>query len=797
VSPEIREQTAGGTEERLFQQTAGGNEKRAFGAAIERREDPALINGEAEYTDDIDRPRMVHAAFVRSQYGHAAVEGVDASAAEAIDGVVAVYTAADVGTDVPAEVPVMSPLVDEGVPGQPMLAGDRVRYQGQPIAVVVAETKAVAHDAASAVDVSYDRLDAVADPGGAVEDSAPAIHDATPDNVGYEWTTGDPDATDEAFASAEHVTSIDIENQRIVSNPIEPRGLVADYEGGDRKLTAWVSTQSPHDHQSHLSAALDVPEHRVRVVTPDVGGGFGTKGKVYPDELATAWCAMQLRRPVKWVATRTESFLSDAHARDHVTHAELALDEDGTILGLDVDTKAALGAYVQLTAPIIQTVNYGKLLSGQYEIPAISCRVRGTFTNTAPIDAYRGAGRPEAIYVVERLVAKAARELDIDPVELRRRNFIPPEAFPYETPVGHTYDSGEYEQALDAALEHVGYEAVRERQAELREEGRYVGIGVSCFVENAGSPPNAGLFGSGVVRFRRDGSVQAYTSLTSHGQGHETTFAQVLATELGVDYDDIEVVQGDTDQVPSGVGTAASRSAVMGGNALAESAGKVVEKARRIAAHQFEADPDDVTFEDGEFRLAGAPERSVSIQEVARQSYAGGDLPEGEEPGLEATSFYEAGGLTFPFGAHVAVVEVEPDTGELAIQRYVAIDDCGEQINPLVVEGQIMGGIVQGLGQALLEEAVYDGNGSLLTGSFQDYAMPRAEHVPELELEDTVTPSPTNPLGVKGVGEAGTTGCAPAVVNAVVDALEPFGVEDIGMPLSAERVWQAAHGADE
>jgi carbon-monoxide dehydrogenase large subunit len=714
-----------------------------------------------------------------------------------MDGVVAVYTAGDVDGDIPAEVPVMSPMVDDGVPGQPMLAGDRVRYQGQPIAVVVAETKAVAHDAVSAVDVSYDRLDAVADPGAAIGEGAPAIHEATPDNVGYEWTTGDRDATDEAFASAEHVTSIDIENQRIVSNPIEPRGVVADFEAGDQKLTAWVSTQSPHDHQSHLSTALGVPEHRVRVVTPDVGGGFGTKGKVYPDELATAWCAMQLRRPVKWVATRTESFLSDAHARDHVTHAELALDDDGTILGLDVDTQAALGAYVQLTAPIIQTVNYGTLLSGQYQIPAIHCRVQGTFTNTAPIDAYRGAGRPEAMYVVERLVAKAARELDIDPVELRRRNFIPPEAFPYETAAGHTYDSGEYERALDAALEHVGYDALRERQQELREEGRYVGIGVSCFVENAGSPPGQGLFGSGVVRFRRDGSVQAYTSLSSHGQGHGTTFAQVLVSELGVDYDDIEIVQGDTDQIPSGVGTAASRSAVMGGNALAESAGKVVEKARRIVAHQFEADPEDVTFEDGEFRLAGAPERSVSIQEVARQSYAGGDLPEDEEPGLEATTFYEAGGLTFPFGTHVAVVEVDPDSGELSIQRYVAVDDCGEQINPLVVEGQIMGGIVQGLGQALLEEAVYDGNGSLLTGSFQDYAMPRAEHIPELELEDTVTPSPTNALGVKGVGEAGTTGCAPAVVNAVVDALEPFGVEDIGMPLSAERVWQAVHDADE
>ena len=762
-----------------------------FGSRTERREDPALITGRAGYTDDIDRPRMVHAAFARSQYGHAEIADVDTAGAEALDGVVAVFTADDVDTEsIPAEVPVRGDMIRDGVPGQPMLARDRVRYQGQPIAMVISEDRYVAHDAINEIDVSYDRLDAVIAPDDAVDAASPTIHEAAPDNVAYEWNVGDPDATDEAFATASHVTSLDLVNQRVVSNPLEPRGMIADYDPNDHKLTAWISTQAPHDHQSYLAGAVGLPVNRVRVIAPAVGGGFGTKGKFYPDEIAPAWASIQLERPVKWIATRTESFLADAHGRDHVTHAELALDESGSILGVRVDNLAALGAYVSVAAPFVQTKNYGRLLSGQYEVPAIHGRVRGVFTNAAPIDAYRGAGRPEAMYVVERLVAKAAREMGFDPVELRRRNFIPPSAFPYETPVGFTYDSGEYERALDHALDLVGYDGFRERQAALRDEGRYLGIGFSCFVENAG-----GRIGSGLVRFLPDGTVHGYTSLTAHGQGHETTFAQLLARELGVPYDDIEIVQGDTDQIPTGAGTSASRSAVVGGNALAESAGKIKEKARRIAAYQFEADPEDVEFADGAFSVAGAPDRSIDIQSIAVEAY-GGEVPEGEEPGLEATTFYDPTGLTFPFGTHVAVVEVDPDSGEYAFERYVAVDDCGNVINPLVVEGQIVGGLAQGFGQALCEEAVYDDNGTLLTGSFQDYAMPRAETMPEIDLGETVTPSPFNELGVKGVGEAGTTGAAPAVVNAFIDALEPFGVETLDMPVTPQRLWRAVRDAE-
>ena len=509
---------------------------------------------------------------------------------------------------------------------------------------------------------------------------------------------------------------------------------------------------------------------------------------------------MPFRSPVKWVASRTETYQTDAQGRGHQTRAEMALDGDGRIVGLRVDTKANLGAYLSTFAPAIPTYLYGTLLSGQYDIPAIHASVTGAFTNVPPIDAYRGAGRPEASYLVERLATTAARELGMDPAEFRRLNFVEPDQFPYQTEVAVEYDSGDYEKTLDAALDAIDYESFRERQEAAREEGRYLGVGLSAYIEACGLAPSklagelgaqAGLWESSLVRVHQSGSVTAYCGTSGHGQGHETTFAQVIADELGVPYDDVDIVEGDTDEVPQGMGTYGSRSAAVGGSSLVTSARKVVDKARRIAAHQLEADPDDVAFEDGEFHVEGAPERGMTIQDVAMEAYLAHDVPDGMEPGLEATSFYDPDNFTFPFGLHAAIVEVDPKSGEIEIERYVGVDDVGEQINPKIVEGQIHGGVAQGVGQALYEGAEYDENGTLVTASMQDYAVPKAEHVPEIETESTVTPCPHNPLGVKGVGEAGTIAAPQAIVNAVTDALQPLGVDDVQMPLTPERVWRA------
>jgi carbon-monoxide dehydrogenase large subunit len=779
-----------------------------LGSAIERREDPALVTGEAEYTDDIRRPGMAHVAFVRSQYGHARIESIDASAAEATDGVVGVYTYDD--------------LVDEGTPGggsfslpvgwllddlrqvdHPILADERVRYQGDAVAVVVAEDRYVAHDAAEAVEVDYERLDAVTDPTEALGADAPELHDDAAGNVAFEWEIGDAERTDEAFAEAAHVASIELENQLLIPNAMEPRAAVADYTPGTDELDVFMTSQNPHLHRLLMSGVIGHPEHKLRVKAPEVGGGFGSKIHHYADEALVAWTAKLLERPVKWTATRTETYKTDAQGRGHVTEAELAMDDDGAVTGLRVDTTANLGAYLSTFAPSVPTYLYGTLLSGQYDVPAIHCSVTGAFTNVPPVDAYRGAGRPEASFVVERLAQLGAREVGMDPAEFRRENFVPEDAFPYETQVAVVYDSGDYERTLDAALEAVDYEGFRERQREAREEGRYLGIGLSCYIEACGLAPSelagqlgaqAGLWESSLVRFHPSGTVTAYCGTSGHGQGHATTYAQIVANELGVPYEDVEVVEGDTDEIPQGMGTYGSRSAAVGGSALVKSSRKLVEKAREIAAHQLEADPADVEFEGGEFRVSGAPDRSIGIAAVAEQSYLAHDIPEGMEPGLEATSFYDPDNFVFPFGTHVAVVEVDPDSGEIEFERYVAVDDVGNQINPKIVEGQIHGGVAQGIGQALYEGAAYDDNGQLLTGSMQDYAVPKAEHVPEMETESTVTESPHNPLGVKGVGEAGTIAAPQAVVNAVADALEPFGVDAIEMPLTAERVWSAVDG---
>mgnify|MGYP000138554697 CR=1 FL=1 len=760
-----------------------------FGAAIERREDPALLTGRARYTDDVSEPGTVHLAFARSRHAHARIEDVDVEDAAATDGVLAAFTWTDVvDAGVPGVLPVNQSLVDADVPGHPILARDRVRYHGQPIAAVVAENRAGAADGASAVDVDYDRLPATVDPVEATGAGTPTLFEDCPDNVLIEGDLGDAAATEDAFAAADRVIERELTNNRLIANAIEPRAAVATYDPSDGGLTVEMTSQAPHRHRAKLADTLGMSEGKIRVIAPDVGGGFGHKGHHHPGEAMAAVAAMELDRPVKWTATRSENYLEGAHGRDHATTAAIAVDDDGTIRGLRVDTHANVGGYALGFSPALATM-YGRLLACQYDVPAIHLHSRGVCTNTAPVHSYRGAGRPEAVYVTERLVAAAARELGLDPAEMRRRNQVPADAFPHETPVGATYDSGDYATALETALDDADYEALRERQAAAREEGRYVGIGLACYVESTGHG-----FESGVVRVAPDGGVTVYAGTHSHGQGHETTYAQIVAEELGVDYDEIEVVEGDTEAGPVGTGTFGSRSAVTGGSAVAESARTVAGKAREIAAARLEAPIDDVVLSDEELAVRGAPQRSIPFEEVATAAYHG-QLPEGTERGLEDTTFFEADDTAYSFGTHLAAVEVDPDTGEIEIERYLAVDDCGEQINPRIVEGQVHGGVAQGIGQALYEEALYDGNGQLVTGSMQDYAVPRAEHLPEIETDHTVTPSPHNPLGVKGIGEAGTIAAPPAIVNAVHDALAPLGIEDLDMPLTEETVWRAVEEA--
>ncbi|WP_152041735.1 xanthine dehydrogenase family protein molybdopterin-binding subunit [Salinigranum salinum] len=789
-----------------FETIAGGDATPSdlIGSAIQRREDPHLITGDAEYTDDISYAGEVHLALLGSRYGHARIESIDVSDAAAMDGVVATVTWDDVAaSDAPGYIRVDDPAggsaesdteTDGVAPDHPMLADDLVTYQGQPVAAVVAEDRYTARDALDAIDVDYDPREAVVDPTAALADGAPTIHDDAPGNVAFTWDTGDEDAAAAALDAADTVVEFDLEINRVSPTAMEPRAAVAQYRPSDGELFVEMSTQNPHQVQADLSETLGLPDHRIRVRPPDVGGGFGAKLFPYTGHLLAGWCAMQLGRPVKWVAPRTEDFLSMIHARHHLVHATVGVDDDGILRGFRADTTVPVGGLLVPGGSGVPT-NLGVMANGQYEVSDAYVHTTGAFTNTAPLSAYRGAGRPEATYFVERLVDVVARELDVDPVELRRRNFISPDQFPFETGLGRTYDSGEYEKTLDRALDLIDYEAFRERQRAAREEGRHLGIGLSCYVEACGAGP--GMFESGVVRVKPSGRVVVKTGTAEIGTGHRTGYTQIVANALGVPFDDVEVREGDTAEVAEGHGTAGSRAMAVGGGALKRSAEKVVDKAREIAAYQLEVAVADLEFDEGTFAVRGAPSRSMTLQEVAAVAYDGADaLPEGTEPGLDATTYFDPPNYTFPFGTHVCVVEVDPDSGEVDVERYVAVDDVGVQINPSIVEGQIHGGVAQGIGQALQEEAVYDDNGNLLTGSLQDYAMPKAGHVPEIEWESTVTPCPHNPLGVKGVGEAGAIAAPPAVVNAVVDALAPFGVETLDMPLTPERVWRAIDAAD-
>ncbi|MFB6112347.1 MAG: xanthine dehydrogenase family protein molybdopterin-binding subunit [Halobacteriaceae archaeon] len=763
------------------------------GEGITRREDRALLTGQAEFTDDVDAPpETVHLAFVRSQYGHADVRDIETREAAATDGVIATYTWADLAaSEAPCIIAARTEHLDAEVPGHPVLARDRVRYQGQPVAAVVATDRYTARSAARSVDVDYDRREAVTDPDAATAEDAPVLFDAAPDNVAVVGEVGDETSARDAIAEADHELTLPLRNNRLIPNAIEPRAALAEWEPADERLTVTMTSQNPHGHRSDLASTLGLPEQRVRVISPDVGGGFGHKGHHHPGESMAAWAAMQLERPVRWTATRSENYAAGAHGRDHRTEATLGVDEDGTFQGLVVETTANAGGYALGSGPLLAAW-YGRLLANQYTFDAIHCRTTAVFTNTAPVHSYRGAGRPEAIYVTERLVNVAARTLEQDPVEIRRANQIPPDAFPHETPTGATYDSGAYAPALETAVEGLDPEPrARAAGSQPDEAGRYVGLGLGAYVESTG-----GGFESAIVRVTPGGGVSVYAGTHSHGQGHETTYAQIVADELGVDYDDIDVSEGDTDSVPEGTGTFGSRSAIVGGNAVAESARKIAERARQLAAHNLECDPDDVEIANGEAHVRGAPDRSIPFAEVAATAYSR-DRPEGVDRGLEATTFHEVEATAYTFGTHAAIVAVDPETGAVDVLDYVAVDDCGPRLNPRIVEGQIHGGVAQGVGQALSESARYDDAGTLVSGSLQDYAVPRAPDLPEVRTEATVTPSPTNELGVKGIGEAGTIAAPPAIVNAVVDALAPLDVDpaDVQMPLTEERVWSAIHEA--
>jgi carbon-monoxide dehydrogenase large subunit len=780
-----------------------------LGTSVKRREDAALITGKGKYTDDLQVPDMTYAVIVRSPHAHARIRRIDVSKAAAAPGVVAVFTGRDLrNEDRGGVVPTAWLLPDIKTPDHPILATEVVRYVGDGVAVVVAESRYAAADAAELVEVDYEPLPVVVDPEKAAAEGAPLVHEGAPGNVAFDWSLGDEGKTDAAFANAAHTVSATLRNNRMLPFAIEPRACLAEWDEGKGALTLHMTSQNPHVHRLLMSlASIGLPEHKIRVIAPEVGGGFGSKIHHYPDEAITAWCSMRTGRPVKWTATRSETNLTDAHGRDHVTRAEIALDGEGRILGLRVRTHAAMGAYLSTFAPAVPTYLYGTLLSGQYDIPAIHVRVIATFTHTAPVDAVRGAGRPEATFVVERMVDLAAHELGLDPAEIRRRNFVPADAFPYQTQVALQYDSGDYGPALEKALQIAGYDELRAEQARRRADGsgKQLGIGLSTYIEACGLAPSqvvgslgaqAGLWESAKVRVHPTGTITVYTGSSAHGQGHHTTFSQIVADRLSIPVESVDVVHGDTEEVQFGMGTYGSRSAAVGGSAIAVSVDKVIAKGRKIAAHLLEAAEGDVEFVEGEFRVKGSPDRNRSWGDVVLQAYLAHNLPEGLEAGLEETTFYNPSNFTYPFGAHVAVVEVDPATGVVELARYIAVDDCGNQINPMIVAGQVHGGIAYGVGQALFEHAVYDEGGQLVTAELMDYALPKAHHLPSFELDHTVTPCPHNPLGVKGIGEAGTIASPAAVVNAVVDALAPHGITHLDMPLTPEKVWRALQTQD-
>lgn len=775
-----------------------------IGQPVRRREDGRFVTGRGRYVDDHRFPGEVSAVFVRSPHAHAVVRDVDVAAARALPGVVGVFTGAEMRKSGVGSIP--CGWVVRNRDGSPNaepphypLAIDKVRHVGEPVAVVVAESLALAKDAAERVIVDYDVLAAVVDSEVAVAAGAPLVWEQVPNNVCVDWEIGDKAAADEAFTLAAHVTTIDLVNNRLVPASMEGRAAIALYDGGTGDYTLYTTSQNPHSVRAALcGSVLGLPESKLRVISPDVGGGFGTKIFLYPEETTITWAAGKVGRPIRWTSDRSEAFLTDAQGRDHRTRAELAIDADGMFIGLRVKTHANVGAYLSSGATAIPTFYYGQLLAGVYRTPAIHCNVVLAFTNTCGVDAYRGAGRPEATYVLERLIDKAAAETGRDRVELRRRNFIKREDFPYKTPVGLEYDSGDHDATLAIALDVADWNGFEARRSEARGRGRLRGIGISTYVEIAGGTPSrllgqlggrGGRAESAQVRVHPSGAVTVFSGAHSHGQGHETTFAQLVCERLAVPFDSVKIVQGDTDQVPFGRGTAASRSLVIGGSAILRALDKIVAKATIIAGHMLETSPVDVVFEQGAFRIKGT-DRALSFKDVARAAYSAHDFPIEEiEPGLDETAYYDPRNWTFPGGCHVCELEVDPDTGTTEIVRIVAVDDLGAIINPMIVEGQIHGGLAQGIGQALFEGCVYDSGGQLVTGSFQDYCLPRADDLPSYDVLSHATFCEHNPLKAKGCAEVGSVGIPPAVVNALLDALRDEGVEDIDMPATPLAVW--------
>lgn len=772
-----------------------------IGARVARKEDKRFLTGKGRYTDDMVVPGMKFAYFIRSPHAHARIKGIDAASAKAMPGVIDVLDGKQLLADGIGNL--ICGWMIHSKDGSPMkmgawrpLAVETVRYVGDAVAIVVADSLAEARDAAEAVVIDYEELPVVVEAVDALKSGAPQIHPEAENNLIFDWELGDGAATDKAISEAAHVTEIEIHNNRLSPNPMEPRAALGIYDAAEDHYTCYTTSQNPHVARLVMSAFYNVaPENKLRVIAPDVGGGFGSKIYIYPEEIVCLWASKKTGVPVKWNSDRTEAFLTDAHGRDHVSKVKMAFDSDNRIIGLKVDTICNLGAYMSLFSSAVPTYLYATLLSGQYDIPAIHANVRTVYTNTAPVDAYRGAGRPEATFLLERTMETAARELGISPAELRRKNFI--RAFPHQTPVIMNYDAGDYEASLNAAMQAADWNGFSARKAEAASRGLKRGLGMSCYIEACGIAPSqavgslgagVGLWESAEVRVNAVGTIEVLTGSHSHGQGHETTFAQLVSDRLGVPLESVSIVHGDTDKVQMGMGTYGSRSGAVGMSAVVKALDKVEAKAKKIAAHLMEADEGDIVIENGEVKVAGT-DKSLPWFQVALAAYTAHNLPGGMEPGLKETAFYDPSNFTFPAGCYICEVEVDPETGKTEIIQFVAADDFGNIINPMIVEGQVHGGIAQGIGQALLEAVHYDENGQLLTASFMDYAMPRADDLPSFKVSHQVTPSPSNPLGIKGCGEAGAIGSPPALINAITDAI---GNNMLTMPATPQKVWMAA-----
>jgi carbon-monoxide dehydrogenase large subunit len=776
-----------------------------FGSGIKRREDPRFLTGRGTYVDDIKLTGLCHAAILRSPHAHAVVRSVDVAAAKQSPGVIAVFTGKDLADKVmPVPCAWAVPNCELKLPAHPLLAHEKVRYVGDGVAMVVATSREEARDAIELIEVDYQPLPAVVNPEDATKPNAPQLHDDVPHNVAFKWVVSGGDA-EAAFNAAEVKISQRIVQQRLLPTAMEPRAAVASWNQGTGDLTLWATSQNPHIHRFLCSLMLKLPEHKIRVISPDVGGGFGSKIPAYADEALVAFAAMTLGRPVKWTEDRSENYKATIHGRDHIEHVELCGTRGGQITGIRTRVYAGLGAYASTAGPGIPTILHGLMYSGAYTIPNIHGTIFGVYTTTTPVDAYRGAGRPEATYLIERLVDLYAREIGMDPVDVRRKNLIPKDKFPYTVATGITYDSGDYEPALDTALAALDYKSFRAEQAKARENGRYLGVGVVCYTEICGLGPSqvagavgfgGGLYESAIVRVYPTGVVRVYIGARPHGQGEETTFAQIVAHEFGLPVENVEIVAGDTESTPQGWGTYGSRTTAVSGSAVKLAAVKVKEKAKKLAAHLLEASEDDLEWTDGKYAVKGSPDQAKSFAELALMANVAWNLPAGMDPALEASAFFDPTNFVFPFGTHLCTVEVDPETGAVTILRYIAVDDCGPRINPMIVEGQVHGGVIQGIGEALQEIAVYDDQGQLLTGTMMDYAVPKASQMPRIEVHAQETPSPVNPLGVKGIGEAGTIASAACVINAVCDALAPLGIKHIDKPVTPARVWAAIRQAN-